>query len=378
MNPRNLPSGDPYIYVSYELNSQFGYVAVIDPIEDKVIKRIPVGRKPGPMGMDPGEKKLYVVNTDAPSVTIIDTDTFNILNTAPIGNPFTLNYPNTVLAAPKGNKVYAAESGPSVTIIDALTNQSIKELGLSQWFEDNPFAFAGHEKSNYIYVACVSDKDKMFAISIDDDSVYPYGVGIELTFDRTHNPLTVHPDGTTQLTLGPIGMATYIGDDKIGLSKTSSVLDNTVSGIYLDNKLLFCTMQEDKSIMKRITNLAIDRKGNITWDHIADVPSYKGQDKIRVSRNQKYIGVTIQPTGSQAGGLQIYNVDNASSWLVSLDYVGDLAFYSDTKAYVGEPKAIRPIDLATAKALPAIPIGFPNDTRITVKNIISGYSTQSS
>ncbi|MFD1905265.1 hypothetical protein ACFSQ7_16250 [Paenibacillus rhizoplanae] len=96
-----------------------------------------------------------------------------------------------------------------------------------------------------------------------------------------------------------------------------------------------------------------------------------------MSRKQGYVGITIQPTTLPTGGLQIYNVNSASSWLVPLYYVGDLAFFSDTKAYVGEANAIRPIDLATATALPAIPIGFPNDTRITVKNIISGYSHQS-
>ncbi|MEK4514893.1 YncE family protein [Paenibacillus sp. FSL H8-0122] len=388
MNPKktnsskNLPSGDPYVYVSYELDYQIGYVAVIDPVEDKVIKRIQVGYNPGPMCTNITETRLYVLNTRSSSVTIIDTNTFNIIKTVRVGNVGSTNTnPVAIFASPYGNKVYVANAGDqNVTIIDTDTNTVITNLDIIPGKPGKPFAFASNENSDFVYVACkVADKkDFVVAISVEDDyHAFPYNQGIELTFDEARNPLTVHPDGATQVTLGPIGMATYFGNDSIGLPNTSSVLDNTVSGVYLDNKLLFCTTQEEKAILKRITDLTVDWKGNITFDKVADVPSYKGQDKIRVSRTQGYIGVTIQPTTLPTGGLQIYNVRSASSWLVPLSYIGDLAFFSDTKAYVGELNAIRPIDLATAKALPSIPIGFATDTRIKVKNIISGYSNQS-
>ncbi|ETT59173.1 hypothetical protein C173_28396 [Paenibacillus sp. FSL R7-277] len=377
-NNRNLPSGDPYVYVTYEIDYAFGYVAVIDPVEDKVIKRIPVGINPGPMCMDPAEKKLYVLNTRSSSVTIIDTDTFNIIKTVRVGTVGSrVTNPVAIFAAPYGNKVYVANSGDhNVTIIDTNTDTVITNVDVGQ---GRPFAFAGNENSDFVYLACkVADKkDYVIAITIDDDNFTRYNLGFELTLDETRNPLTVHPDGHTQITLGTIGMITYFGDDEIGLPNSLSLLDNTVSGVYLDNQLLFCTTQGERAYLKRFTNLDIDWENHITYDNFRDIPSYKGQDKIRVSRTQGYVGITIQPTTLPTGGLQIYNVNSASSWLVPLYYVGDLAFFSDTKAYVGEANAIRPIDLATATALPAIPIGFPNDTRITVKNIISGYSNQS-
>ncbi|MEK4514891.1 YncE family protein [Paenibacillus sp. FSL H8-0122] len=386
-NNRNLPSGDPYVYVTYELDNLIGYVAVIDPVEDRIIKRIKVGFNPGPMCMDPAEKKLYVVNTLSNSVTIIDADTSRILKTVRVGTLGSSNTnPVAIFAAPNGNKVYVANSGDqNVTIIDALTDTVIKNVDIfpggpvTLGDQGKPFAFAGHEASSFVYVACkVADKkDYVVAISLEDDHPFPYNRDIQLTFDMSHNPLTVHPDGDTQVTLGPIGMATYFGDGEIGLPNTSSVLDNTVSGVYLDNKLLFCTTLEEKAILKRITNLTVDWKGNITFDKFADVPSYKGQDKIRVSRTQGYIGVTIQPTTFPEGGLQIYNVNGGTSQFVSLASVGDLAFFSDTKAYVGELTSVRPIDLATATALPAIPLGHSNNNNVTVKNIISGYSNQS-
>ena len=251
-------------------------------------------------------------------------------------------------------------------------------MGMGPGRAGRPFAFASNANSSYVYVACklADKKDYVVAISILDDTVHPYGDGIELTFDRDHNPLVIHPDGHTQVTLGPTGMLNYFGKDEIGLPNTSSLLDNTISGVYLNNKLLFSTSHARKGYLKRFNNLAINPKGDITYNSFADVPSYKGQDKIRVSETQDIIGVTVQPTDYPTGGLQIYNVRGASSSFVALPYVGDLAFFSDTKAYVGELNSIRPIDIATASTLPAIPIGSYAD-RITVKNIISGYSNQS-
>ncbi|MBP2111588.1 YncE family protein [Paenibacillus silagei] len=368
-----LSSGHPYVYASYEVDLYIGYVAVIDPVQDTIIKRIRVGGEPGPMCMDPSEKKLYVINTREDSVSIIDLDTFKVLNTVHIGNPFVKFYPNSIFAAPKGNKIYVAHSDPGITIIDFLTNEVIKEVQLDREV-GYPFAFAGNEKSSFVYAACTNNK--VIAISIDDDTVHPYGDGIELTFDRSRNPLTVHPLGHTQVTFGPAGMLTYFDDDSIGYSSTSSLLDNTVSGIYTDDKRLFCTMREDKNYLKVIGNLAIDQNGIVTYKSLADFPSYKGQDKIRLSRKQDYIGVTVQPTDSPLGGVQIIDLHEGYSHLVELPYVGDMAFFDDTKAYVGEGTSIRPIDVATATALPAIVLGVATD-HLKVNNIISGYSKQS-
>ncbi|MBP2111589.1 YncE family protein [Paenibacillus silagei] len=376
-NSRNLPSGNPYVFVSYEFDYQFGYVAVIDPAEQKVINRIQVGREPGPMCMDYEEKKLYVVNTRGNSVTIIDAVNGDVIKTVHVGTPGNINInPVAVFAAPNVNKVYVANAGDhSVTIIDSEKDTVITTVDVGV---GRPFAFAGNEKSDFVYLACkVADKkDYVIAITIDDDNISRFNSGFPLALDETRNPLTVHPYGHTQITLGTIAMITYFGADDFGLPNTLSLLDNTASGVYLNNKLLFCTTQGKREYLKRFTDLSIDWKNHISYSGFTEIPSYKGQDKIRVSRNQEYLGVTILPTAFPMGGLQIINVEDSSSRFVELPYVGDLAL-SDTKAYVGEPSAIRPIDLATAKTLPAIPIGVPNDTRVNVKNMISGYSNQS-
>ncbi|MEK5031043.1 YncE family protein [Paenibacillus sp. FSL R7-0302] len=379
---RNLASNfNPYVFASYELSYYFGYVAVIDPVYNKVTKRIPVGLNPGPMCLNPSEDKLYVVNTGNDSVTIIDAYNFNVIKTLHIGSSSTSSAPVAIFAAANVNKVYVAHSGNrAVTIIDSVTDTVIKQVDLPSG-SGYPFAFAGKVNSLFVFVACKSkdnDKGNVVAISVDDDTAHPVGDDTPLEFDGTHNPLTVYPGGVELVTLGPTGMLTHFEQLTMGPSKTSSMLDNTVSGIYLDNKMLFCTSREDRAYLKKFNNLFMDQQGNITHDQFTEIPSYKGQDKIRVSSDQSTICITIQPTTFPTGGLQIYDVNAASSKFVPLPYVGDLALYDDIIAYVGQLTSIQPIALGNpSNPIPAIPIGTSLSDRVNVKNIISGYSNQS-
>lgn len=167
-------------YTRKGISTLYGHVAVIDPIQDWLIKRIPVEANAGPMAMDPTEKRLYVVNTGADTVTVI------------------------------GHKAYVANfNDRAVTIINTQTNKVItkKDMGPGK-----PFAFASNEKSSFVYVACrVADgRDYIVAFSIEDNIGYQYGNEFNLTFDETRNPLTVSPDGNTQITLGTNGILCFL------------------------------------------------------------------------------------------------------------------------------------------------------------------------
>ncbi|WP_238650338.1 YncE family protein [Paenibacillus piscarius] len=368
----NTRDGFSYVYASYVLNDNptTGYVAVIDPGTDKIIKRLQGGHNPTVMCLSPSGDKLYVV--DVSVLYIYSTETFIMLNGVYLGAT-----PVAVYAEPTGKKVYIANyDDGTVTVINGSTNAFIKTVSMDTPDKSNgrPFAFASNKNSRFIYISCLRDDDQsgyVIAMDIDNDAL----VGLELTpGDQNHNPLTVAPDGKTLITLGPIGYLNYYLSDYDFLYVPTSLLDNTVSGIYLDSKMLFCTLRDERNFLKVLKNLTFDLNGNIVYDKFIELPSYKGQDKIRTSPSQKYVGITVQPTDFPQGGLQIIDTERLSSEFIPLYVVGDMTLFSDTKAYVGEINAVRPINLATATALPAIDMGGDS---ITVKNIISGYSNQS-
>lgn len=366
--------------MSYEHSLYFGFIAVINPALNKIIERIQVGPKPVSMCLNKQEDKLYVVNNAQDSVTIIDAYSFRVMKILPISSSSAHSAPVAIFAAPRVNQVYVAHSGDkAVTIIDADKDEVILQVELPDG-SGYPFAFAGHTNSELVFVACKSkdnDKGNVVAIDVNSNTAQPIGDDIELEFDGIHNPLTFTPSGAGLVTFGPTGMLTLFSFHLILDSKATSLLDNTVSGVYLDNNLLFCTSQKDRAYLKKFKKLTLSGTGNITYDEFTEPASFKGQDKIRASRSQNYIGVTIQPTTSPTGGLQLYDVNTSSSKFVPLSYVGDLAFAGDSTAYVGEVNSIVPIDVGTATALRPLLIGSNSTDRITVNNIICGYSNQS-
>lgn len=378
---RSLRDSTPYLYASYEIGSLAGYVAVIDPNDDRIIARISVGLRPGPMCMNPSQTKLFVLNTSSDSVSIIDIRTNKVTATINVSNgTFTRADPKAILAAPYNDKVYVANySHQNVAIINSLTNKKIKNVDVGP---GKPFAFASNaNNSSYIFVACRVDdnKDYVVAISIADDSVKRLDIKSELTFDEEHNPLTIQPDGHTLIVLGENGVLTYLDGETIGVSVATSLLDNTVSGIYLSgSELLLCTQEIPKNTLNEITNLAVDMTGKITYDANNFTRCYKGQDLIRSSPGQAYVGVTIQATTLPTAGLAIYEGQLfIYPNFIPLNFVGDLEFYSDWKAYVGEQSSIRPIDVFNVSALPSIDLKYNASDRLTVKNLLASYRDQS-
>ncbi|WP_238650337.1 YncE family protein [Paenibacillus piscarius] len=371
----------PYVYALYTTGSNSGAVAVIDPTTDKIIRRIPGLINPTAMCIDPSGKNLYVLDAFMYTVNIYRTSDFSLV-TSPIRVGTTKNPgPVTVFVDPSGTTAYVANyTEHSVTIIDIDSYEYYTEdIGTGK-----PFAFASTDNSGFAsnsnFVACKGDN---FTDSVVD--IEAGGVIIETletsdySFDVTHNPLAAYPIDIAQGSIilaafGLTGSLINLVYDVPGTPNSISLLDNTVSGVSLDNKWLFCTV-DDRNYLKLFKNLAIDSDGNITYDSFKEIASYRGQDIIRTSQTQKYVCVTILPTYYPVGGLQIIDVDSLSSKFVELNNVGDMTIFSDTKAYVSEINTIRPIDLATATALPAIDIGISNSY---VKKIISGYSNQSS
>ncbi|MFD1905267.1 YncE family protein [Paenibacillus rhizoplanae] len=101
------------------------------------------------------------MHLDMSLLLIIDTDTFNIIKTVRVGTVGSrVTNPVAIFAAPYGNKVYVANSGDhNVTIIDTNTDTVITNVDVGQ---GRPFAFAGNENSDFVYLACkVADKKIM-------------------------------------------------------------------------------------------------------------------------------------------------------------------------------------------------------------------------
>ena len=155
-----------YIYVM-NINSSIdstntGFVAVIDPSTNNVIKNIPIGEISTDLGTiihNPSNGYIYVMNiynneTDTYSVAVIDPSTNNVIKNIPIGE--TDDIFGDLIYNPSNGYIYATsiinDTG-TVSIIDSSTNNIVKNILIG----DPDFTFERdliyNPSNGYIYLS---------------------------------------------------------------------------------------------------------------------------------------------------------------------------------------------------------------------------------
>lgn len=84
-------------------------LAVVDPIEGKLIKTVSVGQRPRGIFVSPDNKFLYIATSDENTIKIIDATTFKELGKLPSGKD-----PETFALNPAGDRLYVSNEDDSL------------------------------------------------------------------------------------------------------------------------------------------------------------------------------------------------------------------------------------------------------------------------
>src|SRR5947207_11327675 len=82
-------------------NEKSDNVTVIDAASGKVVKQIPVGKRPRGVAVSPDGKRVYVCNSNSDSVSVIDPAVLTVVQTAPAGQD-----PEGIAVNRTGTKLY--------------------------------------------------------------------------------------------------------------------------------------------------------------------------------------------------------------------------------------------------------------------------------
>ncbi len=110
-----------------------GEFNVIDPAKIEVVKtlKLPTGSRPMRARVSADDKKLYLSNGRAGTISVIDTRTYELLNTIKVGTR-----PWGIVLSPDGKYLFSA-NGPSndVSVVDLATEKEIMRIkaGSSPW-----------------------------------------------------------------------------------------------------------------------------------------------------------------------------------------------------------------------------------------------------
>ncbi|HZI93157.1 MAG TPA: beta-propeller fold lactonase family protein, partial [Patescibacteria group bacterium] len=99
------------------VNPDSGSVTVLETAGDTVVAEIPVGAFPCTVAVSPDGTRVYVANSDSNDLSVIDTTALAELTRVPIGAQ-----PTGVAASPDGTRLYVANTSQGrVTVLDAAT-----------------------------------------------------------------------------------------------------------------------------------------------------------------------------------------------------------------------------------------------------------------
>ena len=115
-----VPSHAGRAFVSNEKGNS---VTVIDTDTFEVIETVPVGVRPRGIILSPSGHELYVCTSDMDYVEVYDPETMEFLHTLPSGPD-----PELFVLHPSGNPLYIAnEDDNIVTVVDVVTHEVITE-----------------------------------------------------------------------------------------------------------------------------------------------------------------------------------------------------------------------------------------------------------
>ena len=99
-------------------------VRVVDAKAERVVNRIPVGKKPRGIALSPDGRRLYVTNSWSDTVSIIDTATLKLAGTLSTGSE-----PNGIVVDRSGRTLYVANRlSDDISVIDLATGKETKRL----------------------------------------------------------------------------------------------------------------------------------------------------------------------------------------------------------------------------------------------------------
>ena len=145
------PGYHEYAYVS---NGKGDSVSVIDLLQFRNVKTIPVGKNPTGLAVNPRRNEIYVVNTESNNVSIIDAETNQVVSVIGVHH-----HPYFIDVSADGKRAYVANSGSAnVSIIDLDARRVIATIpvggapGLAKVAPDGKTVVASNRADNSVSI----------------------------------------------------------------------------------------------------------------------------------------------------------------------------------------------------------------------------------
>jgi YVTN family beta-propeller protein len=211
---------DSLVFVT---NSDSNTVSVIYTPENRVETNLTVGNTPNFLTVNPIINRLYVINQDSNTVSMIDyfiSDRGRFENTTAGSDIKVGRYPSSITLNPVTNKLFVTNSdSDTVSVIDGSTNTVVDEIKVGIY----PYHVTANPDTNLIYVAnygsdTVSVIDGSTNTVVDEIKVGSFPITV------SHNPVTdiVYVSNLGSNTISEIDKTSIVAGITFNISPSNS------------------------------------------------------------------------------------------------------------------------------------------------------------
>jgi len=159
----------------YVANSNANNMAIIDTASKTVSATVPVGASPYTTLVNPFNGLVYVSNWGDANISIVDPTTRTAIGTIPVGN-----HPTVMTAGPNGLMYVADSNSDAVSVVDMQTNRELRRLsvmgGIPAPLSSSPEGLAVSPDGKTLYVANSGDNAiAVFTIGVNGTGEYFQG-----------------------------------------------------------------------------------------------------------------------------------------------------------------------------------------------------------
>jgi gliding motility-associated-like protein len=219
----------------------------VNATTNTVVNTIQVGGGPSALSVSPDGSRLYVVNTESASVSVINTATDQVITTIPVGS-----YPYGIVVSPDGKTVYVTDQASNaISVIDAATNTVNSTITLSEYAPwgisispDGAELFVADYLSNSLSII----KTSSGAVKTVEVGTTPIGVSMS----SKANLVYVANFGAGTVSVVNVQTATAVATIPVGASPTGATISPDGTRVYITN-----TGSNTVSVINTATNQVI-------------------------------------------------------------------------------------------------------------------------
>jgi YVTN family beta-propeller protein len=174
----------PDARIAYVSNTNSGTLAAVN-LETGDVKTIPTGSRPQGTAFSRDQKTLYITNSEANTISIVDVDKFKVTGTIQTGK-----WPCRLAVTPDGKSlIYALQATEAVGFADLASKKEINQVPLGGKLlsltlsSDGRYAYSSAQELDKIYVISLAEKKAVRVIEP------PKGSGPDPVID-------LHPEAT--------------------------------------------------------------------------------------------------------------------------------------------------------------------------------------